>query len=130
MEVRQILQDNAQSVIVYTERVRGIDQPLQGVVPIMVTTANTVGGLLPRWLGGDLLYISKAVASLFEACLRRCPYPRFRPGILLSAIPRALSTSCEAVSRTLGLNDGIIARGTSYDAAIKSQTIHRLIFNY
>lgn len=65
MEVRQILQDNAQSVIIYTERVRGIDQPLQGVVPIMVTTANTVGGLLPRWLGGDLLYISKAVASLF-----------------------------------------------------------------
>lgn len=30
----------------------------------MVTTANTVGGLLPLWPGGDPPYISKAVASL------------------------------------------------------------------
>ncbi len=33
--------------------------------PIMLTTATTVGGLLPLWLGGDPLFVSMAVAILF-----------------------------------------------------------------
>ncbi len=33
--------------------------------PIMLTTATTVGGLLPLWFGGDPLFVSMAVAILF-----------------------------------------------------------------
>lgn len=33
--------------------------------PIILTTATTVGGLLPLWLGGDPLFVSMAVAILF-----------------------------------------------------------------
>ncbi len=33
--------------------------------PIMLTTATTVGGLLPLWLGGDPLFVSMAIAILF-----------------------------------------------------------------
>lgn len=33
--------------------------------PIMLTTATTVGGLLPLWLGGDPLFVSMAVAIVF-----------------------------------------------------------------
>ena len=33
--------------------------------PILLTTATTIGGLLPLWLGGDPLFVSMAVAILF-----------------------------------------------------------------
>jgi len=33
--------------------------------PIVLTTATTVGGLLPLWLGGDPLFVSMAVAIMF-----------------------------------------------------------------
>ena len=33
--------------------------------PIVLTTATTVGGLLPLWFGGDPLFVSMAVAILF-----------------------------------------------------------------
>jgi len=33
--------------------------------PILLTTATTVGGLLPLWIGGDPLFVSMAVAILF-----------------------------------------------------------------
>ncbi len=33
--------------------------------PIMLTTATTVGGLLPLWFGGDPLFVSMAIAILF-----------------------------------------------------------------
>ncbi len=37
----------------------------QRLRPIMLTTATTVGGLLPLWLGGDPLFVSMAIAILF-----------------------------------------------------------------
>ena len=33
--------------------------------PILLTTATTVGGLLPLWFGGDPLFVSMAVSILF-----------------------------------------------------------------
>ena len=33
--------------------------------PILLTTATTIGGLLPLWLGGGALFSSMAVAILF-----------------------------------------------------------------
>ena len=48
-------------------------EPYQAVItaaqqrmrPIILTTATTVGGLLPLWIGGDPLFVSMAVAMMF-----------------------------------------------------------------
>lgn len=66
------------NAIVLIDRIRiEIDEnglePSQAVVeaaqrrlrPIVLTTATTVGGLLPLWFGGDPLFVSMAVAILF-----------------------------------------------------------------
>lgn len=42
-----------------------IEAAQQRFRPIILTTATTVGGLLPLWLGGDPLFVSMAVAILF-----------------------------------------------------------------
>ena len=66
------------NAIVLIDRIRieidenGLDPP-QAVLeaaqrrlrPIVLTTATTVGGLLPLWFGGDPLFVSMAVAILF-----------------------------------------------------------------
>ena len=66
------------NAIVLLDRIRieieenGLDPPRAVVEaaqrrlrPIVLTTATTVGGLLPLWFGGDPLFVSMAVAILF-----------------------------------------------------------------